>query len=170
MTVRTVGEATGAPSGSVYHLFGSRDLLVARLWVRTVRRFQEGFLAALAGDDLDAAALGAALHVVRWARAHPAEATVLLLRRRSELADRWPDELGDELAGLNHAAEAALADHATRRYGTLDELGRVTFALVDVPYAACRRPLLAGRPVPEAQEALVTDTVAHTLGFRLPPP
>lgn len=86
-----MSRATGAPSGSVYHRFGSRDLLLAKLWVRTVTRFQAGFLSALDDDDLDEAAIGAALHVVRWAREHPHESTVLLMHRRSQLATDWPE-------------------------------------------------------------------------------
>lgn len=166
-----ISAATGAPSGSIYHRFGSRDLVLARLWVRTVARFQQGYLAALAQADLDRAALDAALHVVRWARNHPTEATVLLLRRRSELADTWPDELGRELADLEAAVSGAVTDHALRRYGPEGgdaALRRVMFALVDVPYAACRRPLLAGHPLTSDLDDLVADTVAHVLAITPP--
>jgi AcrR family transcriptional regulator len=93
-TVAAVAQRLGAPSGSIYHRFESRDLLLARLWVRTVRRAQEGFVAALRLPDLEQAALEAALHIPRWSRQHLPEATVLLLYRREDLADRWPEELG----------------------------------------------------------------------------
>ena len=164
MTVAAISAATGAPSGSIYHRFGSRDMLLARLWVRTVAMFQQGFLAALAQDDVDRAAIDAALHVVRWARDHPTEASVLLLRRRSELADRWPDELGAQLDTLESAVADAVADQTRRRYGSTAELARVRFAIVDIPYAACRRSLLAGQPLPPELDDLVVDTAAHVLG------
>jgi AcrR family transcriptional regulator len=51
-TVANIAAAVGAPSGSIYHRFESRDLMFARLWIRTVRRAQPGFIAALANPDL----------------------------------------------------------------------------------------------------------------------
>ncbi len=159
-TIAAIAEQLGAPSGSLYHRFKSRDLLLARLWIRTIKRFQHGFLAALADDDLDAAALGAARHVVRWSREHMDEARVLLLFRREDLATQWAEDLGKELAILNSDVEAALWDYARRRYGVADGamMQRVTFALVDVPYAAGRRYLLASAPPPPSVDALVAAT------------
>jgi AcrR family transcriptional regulator len=85
-TVAAIAEQLEAPSGSIYHRFESRDLLLARLWIRTARRAQEGFVATLDGPDLADAARQAALHIPRWARSHLDEATVLLLYRREDLA------------------------------------------------------------------------------------
>ncbi|MCO1656671.1 TetR/AcrR family transcriptional regulator [Pseudonocardia humida] len=165
-TTTAVAAAIGAPSGSLYHRFGSRDLLLARLWVRTVGRFQAVFLAALAHPDLDRAAVDAAVAVPVWCRAHPDEARVLLLHRRAELVGRWPAELDGELATLNDAVAAALAEHTRRRYGTAGgaELARATFALVDVPHAAVRRHVAAGVAPPAEVDALVRETVAALLG------
>lgn len=159
-TISAIADLMGAPSGSIYYRFASRDLLFTRLWIRTIKRFQYGFLAALTNDDLEAAALGAALHVVRWAREHVDEARVLLLFRREDLAARWAEELGEELATLNMEVEAALRTYARRRYGQDDKEveQRVTFALVDVPYAAGRRYLLGGQAPPPAVDDLVVTT------------
>jgi AcrR family transcriptional regulator len=165
-TTAAVARAIGAPSGSVYHRFASRDLLLARLWVRTVGRFQAVFLAALADPDLDRAAVGAALAVPGWCREHPDEARVLLLHRRGDLVGRWPDELDAELAGLDDRLAAALRGHAEARYGRAGEteLARVAFALVDVPYAAVRRHLAAGADPPPHVDALVREAVTALLG------
>jgi len=164
-TVSEIGVRLGAPSGSIYHRFDSRDLLLARLWIRTVRRAQKGFLAALSIDDLHEAATGAALHILRWSRAHRAEASVLLLYRREDLADRWPDELGDELSVLNDDMRQAVRNFTRRRFGrvTPTHLQTVTFALVDVPYAACRRYLLAGQEPPASIDDLVLRACTCTL-------
>jgi AcrR family transcriptional regulator len=164
-TMSAIAAAVGAPVGSLYHRFASRELLLARLWIRTVRRFQRGFIAALADNDLDAAAIGASLHAVTWARDHLDEARVLLLHRRQDLVARWPQELGDELAQLNDGVEAAVRDHARRRYGSDDEdhLQRLTFALADLPYAAMRRYLAAGEPPPASLEDLVATTCGCVL-------
>ena len=46
-TVEGIARSSGAPTGSIYHRFGSRDEMLAQLWMRTVRRSQLRFLAAL---------------------------------------------------------------------------------------------------------------------------
>ncbi|MEV4166117.1 TetR/AcrR family transcriptional regulator [Nonomuraea dietziae] len=148
VTVTAIAARLGAPSGSVYHRYGSRDLLLAHLWIRAVRRFQEGFLLAAREPDLERAVRAAASHVVGWAAEHPDEARLLLAHNVAELRERWPSELGEELEGLNTAVASALRDLAARLPG--QALERVTFALVDVPVAAVRRHVLAGRPVPES--------------------
>ncbi len=159
-TIAGIAEALGAPVGSIYHRFGSRDLLLARLWIRTIKRFQKGFLEALDQEDLDQAALGAALHTIDWPRRHLAEARVMLLYRREDLAARWPEALGGELTLLNSTVVAAVSEHARRRYGTADgeDLRRVVFALVDVPYAAGRRHLVANEVPPPWLDDLVLAT------------
>jgi AcrR family transcriptional regulator len=165
-TVAGIAGALGAPVGSIYHRFKSRDLLLARLWIRTVKRFQVGFLRALEADDLDEAALGAALYNVEWTRRHVDEARVLLLYRREDLAERWPEELGEELAALNTDVERAVRDHVLRRYGEgggAEAVRRVVFALVDVPYAAGRRHLVNGEPPPLLVDELVTQTLQRVL-------
>ncbi|MFG2005584.1 TetR/AcrR family transcriptional regulator [Spirillospora sp. NPDC048911] len=153
VTVTAIAARLGAPSGSIYHRYGSRELLLAHLWIRTVRRFQEGFLPASEGDDLAAAVRRAASYTVRWAAEHPAEARLLLDQDVDSLRSRWPEDLGAELSRLNVAAMdamrrlAGLAGHA--------ELDRVLFALVDIPLAAVRRPLLKGEAIPESATRMV---------------
>jgi AcrR family transcriptional regulator len=156
-TMATIARELGGPTGSIYHRFPSRDLLMARLWVRTARRSQEGFLAALAQPDLQAAALAAAAHIPRWSREHLDESRILVLHRREDLAARWPDQLGHELAGLNLGVETALRGFARRRYGraTRTNLRTVAFALVDVPYAGVRRYLIACAAPPAQVDEMV---------------
>jgi AcrR family transcriptional regulator len=165
-TIAGIAGLMGAPVGSIYHRFTSRDLLLARLWIRTVKGFQGGFIQALGADDLDEAALGAALYNVDWTREHLQEARVLLLYRREELAERWPEELGEELASINADVEAAVVNHAVRRYGEgvdAAALRRVVFVLVDVPYAVGRRHLINGEPPPPLADELVIETLQCVL-------
>ncbi|GGV02514.1 hypothetical protein GCM10010275_46960 [Streptomyces litmocidini] len=69
----------GAPRGSVYHRFAGRTALLAEVWLRTVERFQAGYLAVLTGGpDAHRAARAASRHVVAWCRENPAEAALLL--------------------------------------------------------------------------------------------
>jgi AcrR family transcriptional regulator len=165
-TIAAIATQLQAPVGSIYHRFRSRDLLLAKLWLRSIMRFQAGFLAALAvEDDLAAVGVTAALHVVRWSREHLDEARVMVLYRREDLAARWPEELGDELARLNVATEAAVSHYARRRFGRTDAetVRRVVFALVDVPYAAARRSLLVGEAPPKSLDGLVRTAVHAVL-------
>lgn len=159
-TVAAIGARLKAPSGSVYHRFASRDLLVAQLWVRLVREAQTGFIEALATEDLDDAAEQACLHIPRWSRQNLAKAQVLLLYRRSDLLERWPDELGEELATLNDGVAAALTSYTRRRFGSASARARrtVAFAVVDVPFAGIRSYLHAGEPPPKHVDELVLRT------------
>ena len=164
-TVANIAATVGAPSGSIYHRFDSRDLMFARLWIRTVRRSQPGFIAALADDDLNAGARDAVLHVPRWSRSHLSEAVVLLLYRREDLAARWPDELGDELRDLNVDLIRAYKEYCRRRYGTAARatLEVARFALFDIPYAAVRHYLAAGEAPPARLDELIATASATVL-------
>ncbi|MGH3241657.1 MAG: TetR/AcrR family transcriptional regulator [Spirillospora sp.] len=151
-TIAAIAGRVGAPSGSLYHRFGSRDLLLATLWTRTVRRFQRGYIEALTRDDAEAAAL----HTPRWSRERPDEAAVLLLHRRQDLAATWPTELGGELDSLHREAATAL-DAFLVRHPAVDRESLI-FATIDVPYGAVRRHLLDRRPPPAHVDALITTT------------
>jgi AcrR family transcriptional regulator len=159
-TIASIADRLGAPTGSIYHRFDSRDLLLARLWIRIVLRFQEGFVAALAQDDLGEAAVDAALHIPRWSRTNLDDACVMVLYRREELAAQWPAELGGELATLNDSIKAGIRSFVRRRFGSVTKanLDVTMFALVDVPYAAVRRHLLLAKPPPLTVDELVART------------
>ena len=165
-TVAGIAERLGAPTGSIYHRFNSRDLLLARLWIRTVQRSQEGGVAAISQADVKKAAIDAALHIPRWSRSNLEDACVLLLYRREQLAEQWPAELGDELATLNDPLKAAIRSFVRRRFGSVTKanLEMTSFALLDVPYAAVRRYLITGNPPPPSVDDLIARTVKCILG------
>jgi AcrR family transcriptional regulator len=165
-TMAGISERLGAPTGSIYHRFQSRDLLLAQLWIRTARRAQEGAVAALSQDDIGKAAVDAALHIPRWSRAHLDDARIMLLYRREDLAEQWPDELGAELETLNDAIVHAMRDFVRRRFGAVNKtnLAVASFVLLDVPYAAVRRYLIGGKPPPRSVDELVTRTCHCILG------
>lgn len=142
-TVSSIAQRLGAPSGSIYHRFPSRDLLLATLWLQTVKAFQKGFLAALEDRSPLSATRRAVLHTLEWSARHPNEAELLAMFRREDLIARWPDALGDELAHLNRDVELAIHGFAEAQFGEADEsaLGRSWFALVHVPHAAVRGSL-----------------------------
>jgi AcrR family transcriptional regulator len=148
-TVVAIAAELGAPSGSIYHRFASRDLILATLWVRTIRRFQAGYLEALGDPDLEAARAGAVQHVLRWSDDHPDDARILLMYNRDDLIAAWPNELGDDLATLNDGVEAAVGLHVMARFGAItpETVGRARLALIDVPYTAVRHSIITGVPI-----------------------
>jgi AcrR family transcriptional regulator len=166
-TVAAVAARLGAPAGSIYHRFESRDLLLAKLWARTVHRAQAGFVEALRAPYIRDAAHGAAVHIPRWARTHLDEARVLVLHRREDLLARWPAELGAELVTLNDGVRRALEEFARRQFGhaTKSNVELVTFALVDIPYGGVRRHLLAGVAPPAAVDEYVVRACDGVFGW-----
>jgi hypothetical protein len=93
-TIGAIGGLIGAPSGSIYHRFPSRDALLGRLWLSKAAFFQNRFTAALAQPDAAAAGLDAALSLPRSARADFAGARIMLLHRRDDfLAGHWPADM-----------------------------------------------------------------------------
>src|SRR5260370_34976582 len=87
VTVASITERLKAPTGSFYHRFSSRDVLLGELWLQTGLDFQQGTTAALdAGDGL-----AAALHTPAWAVGHLGERRPLRAHHPDELAPgRWP--------------------------------------------------------------------------------
>jgi AcrR family transcriptional regulator len=152
LTVAAVAREAGGPSGSVYHRFAGRPALTAALWLRTVERFQAGFLAALAAGS----PVGAARHVVGWCREHPGEARVLRYGAADFDHEHWSEADRAALEALNGRVMAQLR-------GLGGDFERVVLALVDLPAAVVRRHLRSGEGIPAGAEDLVAETAALIL-------
>jgi AcrR family transcriptional regulator len=164
VTMVAVARRAGVPSGSLYHRFPTRPALMGELWLRTVRRFQVGWLEALRGDEPIAALVAAARHVVAWSRRNRDEAW-LLLHGANEFAQAdWPAATRRAIEQQQRDAEAALRAVATALGGGRDTLDRVILAVVDIPYAVVRRRLRAGDPISRRAEALVEESVRALIG------
>jgi AcrR family transcriptional regulator len=159
LSMAEVGRVAGAPSGSLYHRFPSRAALLAGLRLRTIGRFQEGFVAALRGEDPVGAAAAAAGYVVEWSRTHPDEAAVLLYAAADFAADSWPGDARAREGQLRDELERALG-HLARRLelSGRDARERLLVATVDLPYAVVRRHVRARTPIPDSAADLVSDT------------
>jgi AcrR family transcriptional regulator len=166
-SVAAIAAELGAPTGSIYHRFASRDLLMGKLWIRVVRDAQAGFIHSLEQRG-PSSTLDAALHLPRWSREHLHEAQVAAMYRREDLAGEWPDELGADLDTLNHGLRQALRRHTKYLFGYVrrSDVERVTFALIDVPHAATRRHLLAAERPPRNIDRLVAEVVTCLLPAR----
>ncbi|MFA6414228.1 MAG: TetR/AcrR family transcriptional regulator [Syntrophales bacterium] len=157
VTIAAVAGEIGAPVGSVYHRFLSRDVLMAEVWLRVAASFQDEFLSTLEkGEGIEAA-----LHTPRWARQHSAEARILLLYRREELvAGSWPEEMKERALGISRRLDAGISKFAARTFGKAgrEEINRTVFAIIDVPYAAVLRYIRQGKKPPRAVEDNITKT------------
>jgi AcrR family transcriptional regulator len=150
-TVEAIAEASGAPVGSIYHRFGSREALITRLWMRAVYRSQASFVAAMEQPDAREAAVAAALSILDFCEEHPGDAQLLASFGREELLGVTPaGPLADELAELNRPVERAVVTLTKRLYGTRSRraLDRTLLAVFDLPYGATKRHLVAGTKLP----------------------
>lgn len=157
VTVDSVTQRLGAPKGSFYYRFASRDILLGELWLATVLAYQEGFAAAIdAGDGL-----GAALHTPAWVRRHPDDARVLLLHSRHDfIQGEWPPSLRRGARDQAARFEDCLSRFAREAFGCAgpEELQRATFVLAEVPVAAVKEHIRRR----ESPPPLVDDLIAKT--------
>ena len=114
VTVASISERLSSPTGSFYHRFASRNVLLGALWLRTVLDFQQGVTAALdAGDGLQAA-----LHTPAWARRHLDDARLLMLYSRHDFVQGdWPASLRRGVADQAEGFEACLRTFAHAAFG-----------------------------------------------------
>ncbi|MBU2551429.1 MAG: TetR/AcrR family transcriptional regulator; helix-turn-helix transcriptional regulator, partial [Proteobacteria bacterium] len=117
VTMAGLSSRAGAPLGSVYHRFQSRRVLMGELWLGLVESFQHGFLAELSGGDMTSTAL----YTLRWARARPLEARVLMLHRRQDFTGPgWPAGMRTRAGSLAGELNQGLEDFAFRHFGRED--------------------------------------------------
>jgi AcrR family transcriptional regulator len=157
VTVGSVTERLGAPSGSFYYRFASRDVLLAELWLATALAFQQGFVAAInAGDGL-----AAALHTPVWVRAHLDDARLFLLHHRDDFVQGdWPKPLVSGVARQARRVDACYKRFARETLGGVDSERRrlARFVLADVPKAAVGPHLRRGELPPPIVDHMVTTT------------
>jgi len=157
VTVAAITARLKAPTGSFYHRFASRDVLLAQLWFETVLDFQHGIQAAL--DDGDG--LRAALHTPAWVRRHLDGGCLLLLYHRADFVHGdWPPALRDGLAEQARRAEARLKKFARDTFGRAgpNEIRKAQFVISEVPVAAVRQYLLRREPPPKLVDELISTT------------
>ena len=162
VTVSSVTERLGAPSGSIYYRFPSRDVLLAELWLATALAFQQGFVAAIkAGDGLTAA-----LHTPVWVRAHLDDACVFLLHHRDDFVQGgWPAALTARVAQQARRVDACYKRFARDAFGgaNAERLRLARFALADVPKAAVSPHLRRREPPPLIVDDMIRITFRAVL-------
>jgi len=148
LSAAAVARAAGAPSGSVYHRFESRDHLAASLWMRTVERFDDEVVSGMAdpGNPVEVA-VAVAVRAVEWSTENPLDAFILTMFRRTDLV------ADDTAAGLAERADVLGARQRAAIGGLASRLGRpvdlVAFAVAGIPLAAIRSHASHRSGVPE---------------------
>jgi AcrR family transcriptional regulator len=162
VTVASVSERLGSPTGSFYHRFASRDVLLGLLWLRAVLAFQGGIGAALdAGDGL-----AAALHTPAWVRKHPDDARLLLLYDRKDFVHgEWPSELRERVDEMTQRLEVGARRWAQAIFGKAgrDEIRLAQFLISELPVTAVRQHLLRGEPPPQLVDRIIRATYRAVL-------
>ncbi|HEY6621834.1 MAG TPA: helix-turn-helix domain-containing protein [Steroidobacteraceae bacterium] len=157
VTVGAVTQHLGAPIGSFYHRFASRDVLLGELWLNTVLAFQVGFVAAIEAGD----GLAAALHTPRWARANLKDACFLLLYHRDDFVrGKWPEALKVRVAAQARQVESCLKQFAVEYFGGTNsaQLRRASFVLLEVPLVVIRPHLRRTELPPTTVDELISTT------------
>jgi AcrR family transcriptional regulator len=169
VTVASISQRLGSPTGSFYHRYASRNVLLGALWLRTVLHFQQGIGAALdAGNGLLAV-----LHTPAWVREHLDEARLLLLYHRDDFVQgEWPEELRGRVATQTQGMASGTGRFARLVFGEdgPEEVRRAQFLLAEVPVAAVRQHLLRREPPPPIVDRLLRTTyravVADYRGYK----
>ena len=163
VTVDSVTQRLGAPKGSFYYRFASRDALLGELWLEAALAYQEGFVAAIEAGD----GLAAALHAPAWARLHLNDARLLMLYSRLDFVQGdWPDELKQGVREQTERIEECMKRFAKQAFGGVGpaELEKAIFVLAEVPLAAVKPHLRAGEPPPPLVDELIAKTYRAIVG------
>lgn len=139
-TVADVTAILGAPSGSIYHRFPTREALFVSAWIKCVHDFQDTLTTVSGIDDPLEAIVETGLLIPRFCRKHPAEARTLTLYRHAELLANPPKGLHDDLAGLNDPVAAHITGLTRRRFGEASprRLELIALACRETPYGMVR--------------------------------
>lgn len=168
VTIGKIAAALGAPTGSIYHRFSSRDELLGQVWLNTAARYQAAYHAVLSDGDPIAAAFASVRFVLDRARREPDESRLLMLHRREDFLDQaWPKAMQDEARRLDEEARRYFLDFGKRLMlpGASDHraLAGLRYALIDLPLAAIIPALRRGKLPATDQDHLVLAAVRAVL-------
>jgi AcrR family transcriptional regulator len=175
-TIDAIARASGAPKGSIYYRFKSRDEIFASLWLRAVERFQAALLSPDQDDPFEAT-VNAALAVYDFCDASRDDARLLMSFRPQDLwSEGLPAGLRARLTEVNRATARAQRDGARALYENHgpEALGRLRRAVFDIPLGVAREHVTTGDPLPAGARAdlerAVRAVLAAPLGVCREPP
>jgi AcrR family transcriptional regulator len=177
-TIGAIASTCGAPTGSIYHRFDSIEELLARVWMRAIRRAQSELLDVGVGgrhgggevagpawhdSEVIAAAIRGALALYDFCLREPADALLLSMFRRSDFDKvRFGAGVNAELEHLNDRIDPfffALAD-------VLGEPAGMDLALLvlrDLPYGAALSHVRDGSSPPPQRRGLLETAIRAAL-------
>ena len=167
-TMSAIARSMRAPTGSIYHRFDSREVLLGEVWLRAAETFQDAYFDVLRGTPARDAGLSAALFFMGRVRTDLAEARVLLLYRREDFVDRgWPPAMEERAQRLKEQVDTELRDFSRRLCDRADPrtLRLVTYVVLDVPFAAVRRHVAANETPPTYLDLPITATYRAVLSL-----
>ncbi|GBG40500.1 TetR/AcrR family transcriptional regulator [Mycobacterium montefiorense] len=144
-SVAAIAKSSGAPAGTLYHRFGSRDGILTAAWLRALERFQSRAMAASETNTADTpteTGVAMAVAAISFARELPADARLLLTIRPADLLDEEPDaQFQQTVAAMNAPLTERVGALARKLYGRKDarSVDAVARAVADLPYAVVRR-------------------------------
>lgn len=161
-TIALLREATGASTGSLYHHFGSREGLLAALYLEGLRDFRQHKHVALAGASTLAEGVRAIVRAhVDWISANPTWADFLFRQRQVIAGSGAETQLADE-----QAEDAAFMAAWAQGLGGLPALPMpVLVSLVAGPVHEYARQWLGGRvaEAPSAWESVFVNAALKAL-------
>lgn len=159
-TMTAIGHSIGAPNGSIYHRFKSRDELMGRVWLTRAKDFQDRWVDCLKSDaPALEVGLRAALTLPEGVREDLDSARIMLLFSREDfLSDDWPAEMKAEGERLVKQFQDGLSAMTKRIFGKeTAHTRRVTsFATLDIPFAAVRKYAAQRSAPPRHVDAMIT--------------
>jgi AcrR family transcriptional regulator len=165
-SIGAIAAESGAPVGTLYNRFESREALLAETWFRALGRFQAAYLQESSKTAHDPVETGVAMavSVVRFARTHADDARLLLTLRREDVFSAGPGH-EERLEAMNAPLRKAIQRLTRRLHGRAGarEVARVTLAVVDLPYGAIRRHARESGAMPTWLEDEVADTARALL-------
>lgn len=84
-TVGDILRRSGSSTGSLYHLFGSKEELAASLYIETIDEYQRGFLEILSDRDAESGIAEAVRYHIGWSVSNRERTRFLLFTRPSEI-------------------------------------------------------------------------------------
>jgi len=163
--ITAISAASGVHTGSIYVRFASRDELLARLWLRSIRRFQAGLIQALSRPE---PLLAAASYLPRYCRDNPTEARAMKMFHRDELLATGPDDLRAAITSVNDDMNAALREAVAEQLGAADEhaMAIAGAAVKAIPYGLVRDYIARATPIPAwVDEVVATASAAVVSEF-----
>lgn len=148
VSMSAIAVKAGAPIGSVYHRFDSRNAILARAWLRVKSDFREEVASLWGEGDTWAGVHG----LLDWCRRKPVYARFLL---QCEDSPDFNGSLDDALQAALEQEQAALDACFSRCAAAgLDHLV-LKFMLIDAPVAVVKPYLTQERAIPASVDAML---------------